>query len=148
LTGRVLGVGHRALEVVCVGDQRPLADVDARLVAAEYPDRHAVVVPAPAARGLEGSPAGDDRPRVLELVEHLSVDGHLAVEGPLVQASPAVAEPVARARIGAGDESVERHRHVENGCGHGGSSSRLWDLACGSRPLTRETGWFDNLPPN
>ena len=44
---------------------------------------------------------------------------------PLVQTVPAVAEPVARSLIRPGDESVERHGHVENGCGHGVSSPRL-----------------------
>jgi len=34
----------------------------------------------PAVRGLEGSPAGDDRAGSHELVERLAEDGHLAVE--------------------------------------------------------------------
>src|SRR4029453_10127294 len=37
----------------------------------------------------------------------------------------AVTEPVARSLIRPGDESVERHGHVENGCGHGVSFPRL-----------------------
>jgi hypothetical protein len=49
---RLLGLSHRARDVVHVGDQRPLAQVDAGLVAAKDPDRHAVVmVAAPAAAG-------------------------------------------------------------------------------------------------
>src|SRR5207249_6439542 len=44
---------------------------------------------------------------------------------PLVQAVPAVAEPVPRSLIGPGDESVEGHGHVKNGCGHGVSFPRL-----------------------
>jgi hypothetical protein len=36
-----------------------------------------------------------------------------------VQAVPAVAEPVPRSLIGPGEESVEGHGHVKNGCGHG-----------------------------
>jgi hypothetical protein len=59
---------------------------------------------------------------------------------PLVQAFPAVAEPVARSGIGAGDESVVGHGHVENGCGHGVSCSRLWTRLGSSRPQTG--GWF------
>ena len=60
---RPLGLCHRGPDVVHIGDERPLPDVDAGLVAAEDADRHAVVVvAAPAASGLEGPPAGDDRP--------------------------------------------------------------------------------------
>ena len=38
------------------------------------------------------------------------------------------AEPVVRSLVGPGDESVEGHGHVENGCGHGVSfsGSRLY----------------------
>jgi hypothetical protein len=36
-----------------------------------------------------------------------------------VHAVPAGAEPVARSLIGPANESVERHGHVKNGCGHG-----------------------------
>ena len=43
---RVLGLSHRARHVIHVCDQRPLADVDAGLVAAQDPDRHAVVMVA------------------------------------------------------------------------------------------------------
>jgi len=44
-------------------------------VARDDEDRHAVVVvAAPAASGLEGPPAGDDRPGGHELVEDLAVD--------------------------------------------------------------------------
>src|SRR5438046_10458900 len=75
LARRALGLGHRALDVVHISDQRPLAHVDARLAAAEDPDRHAVVVvAAPAARRLEGPPAGDDRAGSTDLVKKLAVD--------------------------------------------------------------------------
>src|SRR6266508_831733 len=133
---RLLGSSHRARHVVHVSDQRPLAHVDAGLVAAKDPDRHAVVmVAAPAAGRLEGPPAGDDRASGHELFDDLAVDtarpaGGLEVDvaarhRPFVQTVPAVAEPVARSLIRPGDESVERHGHVEHGCGHGGSFPRL-----------------------
>src|SRR5205085_10419840 len=88
-----------------------------------------VVVAGPTARGLEGPPAGDDRPGRHALVDYLAVDagqaardclavGVGASQEPLVQAVPTVAEPVARSLIGPGDESVEGHGHVKNGCGH------------------------------
>jgi hypothetical protein len=65
-----LGLGHRALQVVRVGDQWPLAHVDAGRLAAEDPDRHAVVVvTAPAVRRLEGPPSGDDGAGSHDLVE-------------------------------------------------------------------------------
>jgi hypothetical protein len=38
-----------------------------------------------------------------------------------VQAMAAVTESVARAFVGPGDEPVEGHGHIENGCGHGSS---------------------------
>src|SRR4029453_9564396 len=70
----LLRPGDRGLDVGHVGDQWPLSDVDARLPPAEDEDRHAVVVDtAPAARGLEGPPAGDDRPGGHELVDDLAV---------------------------------------------------------------------------
>jgi hypothetical protein len=37
-------------------------------------------------------------------------------EGPVVQAVTAVAEPVVVCFVGPGDESVEGHGHVKNGC--------------------------------
>src|SRR5215217_6098991 len=39
--------------------------------------------------------------------------------GRVVHAFPAVAEAVLRALVWPGDEPVERHGHVEDGCGHG-----------------------------
>ena len=58
----LLGPSHRSRDVVQVGDQRPLPDVDSGLLAAEDEDRHAiVVVPAPAAGRFEGPPASDGR---------------------------------------------------------------------------------------
>ena len=81
-------------------------------MAGEDEDRHAiVVVAAPAARRLEGPPAGDDRPGGHELVDDLAVDappaGGLDVvdvaaarERPFVQALPAVTEPVVRPSLG------------------------------------------------
>jgi hypothetical protein len=130
----LLGLGHRGRDVVDVGDQRPLGDVDTRLVAGDDEDRHAVmVVAAPTTRGLEGPPAGNDRPGGHELVDDLAVDGARTADGvevdvavrhhPLVQAVPTVAEPIARSFVRPGDEPVEGHGHVENGCGHGVSSS-------------------------
>jgi hypothetical protein len=88
-------------------------------MAAQDEDRHAVVVvAAPAASRLEGSPAGDDGPGRHELVDYLGVDAGQAArdclvgvgtrQRALVQAVPAVAEPVARSLVGPGDESVER----------------------------------------
>jgi hypothetical protein len=35
---------------------------------------------------------------------------------PVVQALTAVAEPIAGSRVGPGDEPVEGHGHVANGC--------------------------------
>jgi hypothetical protein len=103
-------------------------------VTGEGEDRHAVVVvAAPEARGLDGPPASDDRPGREELVHDPAVDagqvagGFLAVglgiQRPLVQAVAAIAEPVVRSLVRPGEESVEGHGHVENGCGHGVSSS-------------------------
>src|SRR5919106_888398 len=66
--------------------------------------------------------AGGDRPGRHELVDYLPVDALAVVIGgevPLVQAVPAVAEGVVESLIRTSDESVERHGHVENGCGHG-----------------------------
>jgi hypothetical protein len=107
----LLGPGHRRRDVVDVGDQRPLRYVDAGLVAGEDEDRHAVVVVAtPAARGLEGPPAGDDRAGGHELVDDLAVDGPRTADGfevdvavrhcPLVQAVAAVAESVSGSFVG------------------------------------------------
>jgi hypothetical protein len=83
----------------------------------------------PATGRLEGPLAGDDRASGHELFHHLAVNtartaGDLEVDvaarhRPLVQTVSAIAEPVARSLIRPGDESVERHGHVENGCGHG-----------------------------
>ena len=58
----LLCLGHHGPDVVHVGNQRPLPQI-VGVVAGEDEDRHAVVVvSAPAARRLEGSPAGDDAP--------------------------------------------------------------------------------------
>ena len=125
-------------DVVDVGDQRPLPRFTAGLAAAEDEDRHAVVmVAAPATGGLEGASTGDDRPGRHELLDDLAVDAtqirdRLVVglgprQDPLVQAVPAVAEPVVRPLIWPGDEPVERHGHVQNGCGHG-ASLPVWSL--------------------
>src|SRR5919109_1861101 len=71
----LLGLGHRDFDVRHVGDQRPLTDVDAGLMAAVDEDRHAVVVvTAPAVGRLEGPPAGDDRSCGHELIDDLAVD--------------------------------------------------------------------------
>jgi hypothetical protein len=86
--------------------------------------------PPPAAGRLEGPSAGDDRAGRHELVDDLGVDAGQAArkrlvvsagtrQAPLMQAVPAVAEPVARSLVWPGDESVEGHGHVQNGCGHG-----------------------------
>src|SRR5918996_1320824 len=128
--GALFCLRHRTPDVAYVGHERPLRDVDAGLVSGDDEDRHAVVViAAPAVRELEGSSASDDRAGGHELVDDLAVDAARPPDGvevevaarhrPLVQAVPAVAEPVARSLVGAGDEPVERHRHVENGRGHG-----------------------------
>jgi DNA-binding transcriptional ArsR family regulator len=45
-------------------------------------------------------------------------------------ASPAVAEAVVRSLIGPCDGPVERHGHVENNRGHGGSFPGEWVFAC------------------
>jgi hypothetical protein len=101
----LLGLSHRARHVVHVSDQRPLAHVDAGLVAAKDPDRHAVVmVAAPAAGRLEGPPAGDDRASGHELFHDLAVDtartaGGLKVDAaarhrPLVQTVPPSPSPL------------------------------------------------------
>ncbi len=72
---RLLGLRHRSRDVVHVRDQGPLRYVDARLVAGDDEDRHAVVVvPAPAAGRLERPPAGDDRARGHEFVDDLAID--------------------------------------------------------------------------
>src|SRR5215217_5362450 len=53
VTRSLLGLTHRAGDVVHAGDQRPLPDIDSRLLAVEDEDRHAaVVVAAPATRRL------------------------------------------------------------------------------------------------
>ena len=133
-----LGLGHRGPDVGDIGDQRPLPRLAVGLTAGQDEDRDAVVVvAAPAARRLEGPPAGDDRPGGHELIDDLAVDAgqtardSLGVgvgtrQGPLVQAVAAVAEPVVRSFVWPGNETVEGHGHVENGCGHGGSFPGLW----------------------
>ena len=124
----LLGVGHRSRDVVDVGDERPLRDVDAGLMAGEDKDRDAiVVVTAPAARRLECSPAGDGRAGRHEFIDDLAVDPARTADGvevgvavrecPLVEAVAAVAEPVVGRFVWSGDESVEGHGHVEHGCG-------------------------------
>src|SRR5918994_1992248 len=75
LAGSRSRLGHRHFEVGHVGDQRPLADIDAGLLPAVDKDRYAVVVVAtPAGRRLEGSPAGDHRPGRHQLAIYLAVD--------------------------------------------------------------------------
>jgi len=131
----LLGPSHRTRDVVHVGDQRPLPQI-VGVAAGEDEDRHAVVVvAAPAARRLEGPPAGDDRPGGHHLVEDRAVDARRPADSlvfgvgtrqePLVEAVPAVAEPVAGSFVRSSDEPVEGHGHVENGCGHGVSSPGL-----------------------
>jgi hypothetical protein len=126
---RLPGPGHRGLNVVEVGHQRPMG-VGAGLLAAEDEDRDAVVVVAgPPLRRLEGAAAGDDRAGRHRLVHRLAVDAlrptrHAAVlgrgagEDPLVQALAAVAEAVVDPLVGAGDEAIQGHRHEEHGRGH------------------------------
>ena len=118
LLGRsALGLGHCGRDVVDIGHEWPVADVDARLAAAQDPDWRAVVeVAAPTVRRLEGRPARDDRPGGHELVEHLAEDGLLAVEQPLVQAFPAVAQAITRPRIAVSEEPAreERRRRARN----------------------------------
>jgi hypothetical protein len=111
----LLGSSHRSSNVVQVGDQRPLPQLGG-VVAGEDEDRYAVVViAAPAAGRLEGSPAGDDCAGGHELVVQLAVHtrraaGNPGVSGigarpqPLVQAFPAVTEAIVQALIGPGDE--------------------------------------------
>src|SRR6266540_3008101 len=140
----LFGLRHRTRDAADVGHERPLRDVDAGLVSSDDEDRHAVVVvTAPAAGRLEGPPASDDRAGGHELVNDLAVDAARTAHGleidiaarhePLVQAVPAVAEPVARSLVGAGDEPVEGHRHVENGRGHGVSFRSSRNSTPGSR---------------
>src|SRR4051812_45986754 len=89
------------------------------------------MVAAPAARGLEGPASGENGPRrhglVVDLAVHASQPPHggrkVAVvlspwKDPLVEPFPSVAETVLQAFVGSGDESVERHRHVQYGRGH------------------------------
>src|SRR5215208_6317715 len=142
-----LGLGHRGPDVLHIGDERPLPRVDAGLAAAEDPDRHAIMVVAtPATSRLEGPSAGDDRAGRHHLVPDVAVDARWTADflgvgigtrqGPLVQAVPALPETVVRSLIGPGDESVEGHGHVENGCGHGVSFPGLWS----SSDLPASTG--------
>ncbi len=125
----LLGPSHRTRDVAQVGDQRPLPQIGG-VVAGEDEDRRAVVVvAAPATGRLEGPPTGDDRAGGHQLVHDLAVDAARTADGfevdvavlhrPLVQAVSAVAEAVVRSLIRPGDEPVEGHGHVENGCGHG-----------------------------
>src|SRR5215212_12226704 len=88
------------------------------------------VTPFSAARVLvrSSSICSGARPSNRELVDDLAVDAARAAHGlevdvaachrPLVQAVPAVTTAVVRSLIGTGDEPVEGHGHVENGCGH------------------------------
>ena len=153
VAGGALGLGHRGRDVVHIGDQRPLADVDAGLTAAEDPDRHAVVVvAAPAAGRLEGPRPATTAPVAMNssttwplapLPAEISLWPASGRQGPLVQTVPAVAQPVVRSLVGPGDESVEGHGHVENGCGHGGSffrSTRASNERPVEHPLCSPTG--------
>jgi hypothetical protein len=131
-SGGLLGPSHRGRDVVHVGDQRHLRELGGRLVPAEDEDRHAVVVvAAPPTGRLEGPAPGDGRPGGHEFVHDLAVDTARPADGidvdiaagrqPVVQPEPTVAEAVARPRVWPGDEPIERHGHVENGCGHDAS---------------------------
>jgi hypothetical protein len=121
VAGGLLGASHGGFDVGDVGHERPAADVDPRLVAAEDEDRHAVVViAAPAAGRLEGAGARHDRPRGVQLVEDLAVDVLRGVPGsriagrdagwePAVQVAAVVAERIlVPAFVRTGDEPVER----------------------------------------
>ena len=69
-----LGLGDRAVEIVHIGDQRPLAHIDPGGWRLGSRSEAVVVVAAPAVRGLERPPAGDDRAGGHQLLEHLAVD--------------------------------------------------------------------------
>jgi hypothetical protein len=107
-----LRLGHRGRDVVHVGDQRPLRQIGG-VVAGEDEDRHAVVVvAAPAARRLEGPPAGNHCPCRHELVDDPAVDAAQTADRldvvdaasarnrPLVQAVPAVPRPLSGPSLG------------------------------------------------
>src|SRR3954469_24715952 len=118
-----LCLGHGGSDVVYVGDERPLRRRAVRLAAGEDEDRDAVVVvAAPVAGRLDRPAPGDDRSGRHRLAGNLAVHAaELARAGreePLVEAVPAVPEAVVRRLVGAGDESVERHGHVEDCGGH------------------------------
>lgn len=60
LTGRLLGLGHRGLDVGDVRNQWPLCSLAIGLMTWEDEDRYTVVDPGPNHRDVEGSPTGDD----------------------------------------------------------------------------------------
>src|ERR1039458_4666832 len=156
-----LGLAHRDPDIAHIGDERPLADIDARRTTTEHPDRHTVVVIAtPAARRLEGAPARDYCTGGHELVEELAVDAcrtagdsRVRIGGaqvhPLMQTFPAVAEPNAHSRIGTGDESVEGHGHVEDGRRHWLSFCALFRLRrpVAANLIARPANSFPTLSP-
>jgi len=81
-------------------------------------------------RGLERPTSCQHGPRRHELVVDLAVHSSQPLDGcievttlrarkdPLVQPAPSVAEPIVRAFVGPGDESVEGHRHEQHRRGH------------------------------
>ena len=98
------GLGHCGSEVVDVGDQRPLARVDAGFLAAVDPDRHAVVVvTAPAARRLEGPPTSDD-----------CAGAHHFCEDGAVGAGEMVDVPASLIRVGIGEGPIGGEQNLES----------------------------------
>jgi hypothetical protein len=78
-------------------------------------DQHVLVAGSPLGLGHRGHNVVDDRAvDAGQAARDGLVVGVGAGQEPLVQAVPPVAEPDARSRIGHGDESIERHGHVQN----------------------------------
>src|SRR4051812_9171576 len=99
---------------VCVVEVPDVAGGRFRMVCQDH-DRYAVVVVAvPAAGQLEGAPARDDCTGRHRLAVHLAVDPRtVTLVEPVEQPATVAAELLAGSVVGAGDEAVERHRHVE-----------------------------------
>jgi hypothetical protein len=128
VAGGGLGLAHRRCDVGHVVN--PAALRRRRDATRGYEDRHTVVITVPVAGVVERLAADDDRTSRHQLAEHLPTEprrvevrrigGRLAE--PLVQPDASGSEPVPRAVARAGDEPVERHRHVQDGLRHAVSS--------------------------
>jgi hypothetical protein len=134
--------------LVDVGDEAGAARRDVVLVhvVGEHEDRHAVVVVAlPPPGQLERAPAGDHGAGGERLAVHLPVGAvGAAVVEPVEQPPARAAELLAGAVVGACDEAVEGHGHVEHEPGHDHPSAKSNETQRVGRAVnttSRDAGW-------